>query len=1292
MPEDNLKIVGYGGGDDESKRQRNPREAPEGVNTVEYPRSVFAPSMEGPPGAVSLTEIEVLDLVTEGEAEGLVSGTYNYVGTVGNTGYDEVTFTPFDAAPGTSNRFLRSVYWNTVPVVNNQNKFNFQNVEMGWAAGGPNGSITNRIKTDLTVSRAISERLRYGPNFAKTYRILNKSCKGAEINIKFTVLSTTVTAPESNPDVFVYGDVIKTAVNYIIRWKALYSTIGKTPTDYSKFKVEQVDGKISYGYIWSTTINFVSTIGNAILEPDFLGWEVYIERLTEDSKVSSLRNQTFVDSITEIYGDVLSFPNSAIVATKFSAEFFAQIPNRAYDMHLLKVRIPNNYDPITRKYGAIQAYDSDGIGYITDASLWDGDWKRDSVGDILKQWTNNPAWCYYDLLTNRRYGLGNYIDEDLVDKWSLYKIAQYCDVIVADGFGGVEPRFTCNTILTSREEAYKVINDMASVFRAMTYYAGGSIFAVADAARDCKYQFTNANVEGGDFNYSSSSKRVRHSIAVVRYNDAENFYQPAIEYVEDIGSIRRYGIREVEATSFACTSRGQAQRYGRWILLSEKLNTETINFTASTEGAYLRPGDVFKVYDFNRKGKRYAGRVYHFTSLSGVVLDSQPEGLLSSSTYTLSLLTPTYNYDTTQTELSDSSETSDIQRPFIQKKNFLGSHIVPFTGADDVVRSKINFTSPFNATDYTVTGNLVWMVEGSGNAADAIYDNFQYFQTLRVEEKDDNKYVVNGLEYDIDKYAAIENDLLFDEPGLALNPSAPINLTLNARQVTINSKFIDYTFTPATVSGVSSFSVYAKNTPFSDPADFSGSNYLINVLPRFTYTGSYLPTADGTYYFRVYSSNKVGKKSIGYASNSITVTNIHPIRDISISSLMIEADAEESNPAGTRNTGQYITASPIFSWQVGFNQDIPLSSNFDYRITFREPSPNNTPSQNIYFEVTGYHPDGNDIRYTFDIADNVLRAEDNYPNFPIITPNRTGPFRSYDVVVEAIDTGYNSSAGGNLFNGATRQDASYSNNQGYDILYANNPRFEGFHFYTGDNPNPVSYTTDQWISTDGDIKMSLSGTIDNDLAGGFLYYSPTLFTVNEVNAGLVPNIEFFNVLSSPIIIPVGLTGVDMAYIATKLYDVFDQELATSGIGIINSLNLSNVVPVRKRGAVDKAKLFSKWAEIPINFTNGTIGDWYNTSYGIQDVQTSISSVSYADGASSRITLTVSFSEAMANNNYITLGLFAPSAKTTTSVTFYFDWNHVVNSLRNSNAPDGLHIGVGTLKFNFGILANGQPAI
>ena len=708
------------------------------------------------PRYVSLTQIRVVDLIGEGMIEGLVSGEYSYVGTKDQIGYTSARFVPYPSKDSLGifvPPWLRSVYWDETPVIGADGKYNFQSVTVDYTAGGRYGStsipMTNLYEGGAGITRPINERLRYGVR--KVYRILNRNCRAFGVNIRINSLSKVENAGEK------LGDISDTEIKYTIYYRPIIENQlpGAFRPAIFPFGEVTVTGKISFGFIRGINIQ---DPGDMTSNPQFLGWELEITRLTPDSTTVSLRNQTFVDSITEFTFDALVFPNSALISQKFNAEYFSEVPTRAFDARLLKIKIPSNYDPITKQYNGI----------------WDGTFKSD------KFWSDNPAWCFYDLLTNKRYGLGKYLDSSYIDKWTLYQIAQYCDTLVPDGAGGIEPRFTCNLLLSSREEAFRVINDMASIFRAIIYYANGSVFSSQDSLKEPVTIFNNSNVEDGNFNYSSSSKRVRHTVAIVRYNDKNNFYKPAVEYVEDSEGIRTLGVREIEITAFGCTSRGQALRLGRWALASERLETETVNFVAGFEGAYLRPGDLFKLSDSNKRNIRFGGRINKFETTSNgfdVTLDDSLT-FKNANLYYLNLITPTYHYDTTVVTDLTSNSYSNIRNIQTQRCTFVGSDATAVSG-----KTKIALPSnSLNTTEYLVSNfrNAVWAIETSGTGVFAdpnFVDTIKTYRTINIEEKEPHKYVVSALEYQSSKFNYIESGIILDyQAGQPTTPSPVIAL------------------------------------------------------------------------------------------------------------------------------------------------------------------------------------------------------------------------------------------------------------------------------------------------------------------------------------------------------------------------------------------------------------------------------------------------------------------------------------------------------------------------------------
>jgi predicted phage tail protein len=344
-------------------------------------------------------------------------------------------------------------------------------------------------------------------------------------------------------------------------------------------------------------------------------WNIRVTRLTADSAQSNLQNKTYWSTYTEVIDVKLRYPDTALIGVSVDASLFgSDIPERAYEIKGLKIRVPSNYDPEARAY----------------VGIWDGTFQV--------AYSNNPAWVLYDLLTNPRYGLGDVIDASQVDKFALYSIGQYCDELVDDGQGGQEPRFVFNGVLNTKREAYDVINAISTSFRGMVYWQSGAVTAVQDAPADAAKLVTPANVINGDFNYSGSALKARHTVALVTWNDPDDGYKAAIEVVEDPDGIAAYGWRQIDTVAFGCTSRGQAHRFGKWILDSERYETETVTYQAALDHADVRPGDIIKIADPAYAGVRMGGRLVSIAS-NQVVLDQEIE-FESDQTYTFTVVLP----------------------------------------------------------------------------------------------------------------------------------------------------------------------------------------------------------------------------------------------------------------------------------------------------------------------------------------------------------------------------------------------------------------------------------------------------------------------------------------------------------------------------------------------------------------------------------------------------------------------------------------------------------------------------
>ena len=351
-------------------------------------------------------------------------------------------------------------------------------------------------------------------------------------------------------------------------------------------------------------------------------WVVTVERLTPDPATVRISDDLYFKAIVGVIDRSFRYPNTALLGLKVGAETFSAVPQVSAELMGMKIKIPSNYNPYSRQYSGI----------------WDGSFNTD--------WSNNPAWVFYDLLTNTRYGAGSFIGEANVDRYSLFPVAQYCDELVPNGKGGTEPRFTFNAYITDRGEAYEVLNALAAAFRGMLYFSEGSVVAIQDKPKAVTKIFTPANViqktdDNGNvteppFSYEGTARRARKTIALVSWNDPEDNYKGKIEYVEDRDGLERYGYHETEVRAFGTTSQGQAQRIGRWILLTNQLETEMVTFKVATEGFFVLPGEIIGIADPAKGGKRYGGRVISGSSSSSIAIDA-PFTIVGGASYSLSI-------------------------------------------------------------------------------------------------------------------------------------------------------------------------------------------------------------------------------------------------------------------------------------------------------------------------------------------------------------------------------------------------------------------------------------------------------------------------------------------------------------------------------------------------------------------------------------------------------------------------------------------------------------------------------
>lgn len=326
-------------------------------------------------------------------------------------------------------------------------------------------------------------------------------------------------------------------------------------------------------------------------------YRIRVSRVTADSTTDYIQDQTWLSQYGEIVSTKLNYPNSALVGLKIdSQQFGSSVPARSYLVSGMEIRVPSNYDPVLGTYS--------------------GDWD----GTFRLMVSENPAWILYDLLTSKRYGLGEYVTESMINIGQLYQIGRYCDELINDGFGGKEKRFAINTVINSRGEAYKVLQDIVSTFRGMIFWAGGMVNIMQDSPSSPVMQFSAANIIG-KVSYKGSSRKDRATVALITYNDKDDLYKQNIEYVEDEEGIKRFGVRKTESLAFGCTSRGQAHRVGLWTLYSNRMETDLITFTSGMDASLLMPGELVKLQDKFRSGKRNSGRLVNYTKNS-ITLDA----------------------------------------------------------------------------------------------------------------------------------------------------------------------------------------------------------------------------------------------------------------------------------------------------------------------------------------------------------------------------------------------------------------------------------------------------------------------------------------------------------------------------------------------------------------------------------------------------------------------------------------------------------------------------------------------
>jgi predicted phage tail protein len=590
--------------------------------------------------------------------------------------------------------------------------------------------------------------------------------------------------------------------------------------------------------------------------------DLRVKRISGDSTDQNV-NPTQFSAYTELIYQKLRYPNSALVGLRFQAEQFSSIPSRSYRIRGVKVKIPNN-----------ATVDQD-TGRLTYSGTWTGTFGA-------AQWTTCPAWILYDLLISKRYGFGDHIAEAQLDKFAFYSASQYANELVDAGLGdgSTEARFSCNALIQNQYEAYKLINDLCSVMRCQPYWASGALALSQDKPKDPSYLFTRANVVDPGFTYSGSDLKTRHTVAIVSYLDLETREQ-GYEVVEDRDAIEKYGWVATEVKAFACTSRGQANRLGQWILYTEQQETEAISFTASLEaGTLLRPGSIIEVQDPVRAGIRYGGRI------------------IGSGAKTI-------NVDDA-TDLPDDDATLSVLLPdgSVETKN-----IVSRTGTLITVEENWS-TQPQK--------NSVWVIQ-----TDSLQT--QTFRVLGVKETEYHMYEISGLAYNSAKYAYVERGFNLSSRTITnLNqiPAAPTSPKASEKFYASNDKAkVKIIVSWSAVKGIPQYKVrYRADNDNWETATVTKPDYEI------------LDTRAATYAIEIYSINSLGRQSSEFASltfNAIGKTAV----PAQVQNLRFEATSEkegtlkwdETTDLDVKNGGKvYIRHSNLTDGSATWSNSVDL--------------------------------------------------------------------------------------------------------------------------------------------------------------------------------------------------------------------------------------------------------------------------------------------------------------------------------------------------------------------------------
>ncbi|MDA3464719.1 phage tail protein [Acinetobacter nosocomialis] len=572
---------------------------------------------------------------------------------------------------------LQSIYLEETPLQNAVGSFNFENVKVDFRRGTNDQEYIEGFPA-VESETAIDVELKSETPWVRAFS--NLDLDAVRLRLKW--------GPLRSQDA-TNGDVSGVTIEYAIDLQ----TDGGIWTEVLKTKISD---KTSANYERAHRIDLPRADS---------GWLVRVRRLTPNSTSEYISDKMYISAVTEVIDAKLRYPNTALLGLQYDAETFGNVAKVAADTKGRILKVPTNYNPATRQY----------------VGMWDGTFKE--------AYSNNPAWIYYDICTADRYALGDRLNPFMVDKWSLYRLAQYCDQMVPDGLGGQEPRFTCNVYLQSAESAFEILTKLAGVFRAITFWDGMSIICDADIPQDTYFTYTRANVIEGNFEYAGTRARDRHNVVKVAWDNPANHYKTEYEFVRDEKAIAEAGqVRILEIDAWGCTSRGQAQRAGWWALKSEQLETRTVSFKVGLDGHIPLPGKVIEIADPLFAGRANGGRVSKISAdRKSITLDRDDVVAVAGD------------------RLIINGEDGKAQTRIVQS---ISGRVVTVTHEFDAIAAQ-----------------NVWVIDAQDLAT-------MKFRVISITQDESHQFSVTALQYNPAKFDAIDKGAYFDEVPISIvNPT-----------------------------------------------------------------------------------------------------------------------------------------------------------------------------------------------------------------------------------------------------------------------------------------------------------------------------------------------------------------------------------------------------------------------------------------------------------------------------------------------------------------------------------------